>query len=358
VTLRKLRAEYNAIRPLADRFAEIMREQLTYLLVDHRILLSFPVQTRVKEWKSIAEKIERLSLSLSAIRDLIDLIGLRLVLPFKRDIHKVCQLIPLHFTVHKQYDTQERLKEDQFAYSSIHFIIELPEPWLIVPTLKNLGGLRAEVQVRTTSQHVWAEASHIFQYKREKSVPRQIRRAIHRVSALLETVDHQFEEILKQGEAYQNGTRKDLQEHHNQGEKDAASGVYHSSATVPLSEGIVYGSDLVDKMGEGNEAYDKGWDGAEHNEAGKERIWDREKGTIDNLKNDSGIFRAGWSGRFNESNQAREGLSDMETYYKLRMEKLQEEENDPQAIKLIMDCFDADEQTAKEAWQHFIEILK
>jgi ppGpp synthetase/RelA/SpoT-type nucleotidyltranferase len=32
-----------------------------------------------------------------------------------------------------------------------------------------LGGLRAEVQVRTTAQHIWAAASHKLQYKHEES---------------------------------------------------------------------------------------------------------------------------------------------------------------------------------------------
>jgi hypothetical protein len=52
-----------------------------------------------------------------------------------------------------------------------------------------MKGWHAEIQVRTTAQHIWAAASHTLQYKQEGSVPAPMRRAIHRVSALLEMVD-------------------------------------------------------------------------------------------------------------------------------------------------------------------------
>lgn len=59
-----------------------------------------------------------------------------------------------------------------------------------------MSGLKAEVQVRTVTQHVWAAASHVLQYKQEASVPLPVRRSIYRVSALLETVDLEFERVL------------------------------------------------------------------------------------------------------------------------------------------------------------------
>jgi putative GTP pyrophosphokinase len=65
-----------------------------------------------------------------------------------------------------------------------------------------MKNLKAEIQVRTTAQHIWAVASHTLQYKHEESVPLSVRRAIHRVSALLETVDLEFERVLEQREAY------------------------------------------------------------------------------------------------------------------------------------------------------------
>ena len=59
-----------------------------------------------------------------------------------------------------------------------------------------------EIQVRTVAQHLWAEASHKLQYKSETSVPEPVLRAIFRVSALLETVDLEFDRVLDERDLY------------------------------------------------------------------------------------------------------------------------------------------------------------
>lgn len=198
----KLEKEYMGIVPKARHFADEILHQLEHLLAENPVSLGFPIQSRVKTWSSISEKIERKSLDIKDIEALDDLVGLRLVLQFKRDIDTVERIIEQYFEVLEKYDTIDRLKDDQFGYASRHFVIGLPDEWLKVPTLANLKGLRAELQVRTTAQHIWAAASHTLQYKIEESVPFPIRRAINRVSALLETVDLEFERVLEQRDAY------------------------------------------------------------------------------------------------------------------------------------------------------------
>ena len=94
------------------------------------------------------------------------------------------------------------MKDDRFGYSSIHFVIRLREEWLAVPSLSNMEDLQAEVQVRTLAQHIWAEASHNLQYKSKDSVPLSISRSINRASALLETVDLEFERVLVERDSY------------------------------------------------------------------------------------------------------------------------------------------------------------
>jgi ppGpp synthetase/RelA/SpoT-type nucleotidyltranferase len=202
ISLQALEQEYRAATGLVDGFCVELKSQMDRLLDDQGITLGFPIQYRVKQWESIAAKLDRLSLNISSIKDVQDIAGLRLILLFKRDVEKVCRLLTESFKVIRQYDTQERLAEDQFGYSSIHFIIELPEDWLAVPTLSRFRGLIAEVQVRTLAQHIWAAASHTLQYKQTEGIPPSVRRAIHRASALLETIDLEFERVLEQRELY------------------------------------------------------------------------------------------------------------------------------------------------------------
>jgi ppGpp synthetase/RelA/SpoT-type nucleotidyltranferase len=203
-----LEREHSALTSVVQRFCEAIVQQLGKLLTDEGIVLAVPIQYRVKQWTSLVEKFERVHLQVDSIKEVQDLAGLRIILLFKRDVETVCSLISKNFKIVNQYDTQERLKDDQFGYSSRHFVLELPDGWLAVPTLADMGGLVAEIQVRTLAQHAWAEISHKLQYKQETNVPPVVRRAIYRASALLEIIDLEFERVLNDRNEY----RADIQE--------------------------------------------------------------------------------------------------------------------------------------------------
>jgi ppGpp synthetase/RelA/SpoT-type nucleotidyltranferase len=124
-----------------------------------------------------------------------------IILHSQRGVPLVCDLLDGHFTVVEHHET-DKLEADRFGYASTHYVVALPDAWLAVPTLASMGGLRAELQIRTTAQHIWAAASHVFQYKHESSVPFPVRRPLHRVAALLETVDSEFDRVLEQRDIY------------------------------------------------------------------------------------------------------------------------------------------------------------
>jgi hypothetical protein len=84
----------------------------------------------------------------------------------------------------------------------MHFVLRLPQSWLTIPTFSQLGVLKAEIQVRTVAQHIWAASSHKLQYKQEHNVPPPVRRSISRVAALLETVDLELERVLDERDEY------------------------------------------------------------------------------------------------------------------------------------------------------------
>lgn len=197
-----LRADYDAVRVTAEKFRQQLQQQMQALVDSADISLGFPIESRVKTWESIWDKVQRRSLQLDNIRDLPDLIGVRLIVLFRRDTERLCANIRDAFQVISSEDKGSHLRQDQFGYSSIHMIVRIPKAWLSVPSFASFGELTAEVQVRTVSQHAWAAASHKLQYKNEQDVPLPIRRSIHRVSALLETVDLEFERVLLERETY------------------------------------------------------------------------------------------------------------------------------------------------------------
>lgn len=199
----ELETEYSELQPKLIRFAAELSRQLNELLDQQGVVLPVTIEHRVKEWDSLQAKLERKQRSISTVTELSDLVGLRIIVLFLSDLEKVCSTIEANFNVLERDDTQQRLQESQFGYSSIHYLIKLPDQWLKTPSMAGLGDLKAEVQVRTVAQHIWAAASHKLQYKQESNVPTPVRRAIYRVSALLEIIDLELEHVLAERVQYQ-----------------------------------------------------------------------------------------------------------------------------------------------------------
>lgn len=197
-----LRASYDLKAPLAARFAARLSEQVEEILFANSISLAVPIESRVKSWTSLSEKVERSALKVADVVEVMDLVGLRIILLFKRDIQKVVDLVSSSLAVISAEDALDRLGVEMFGYQSIHLQAEMPSSWAGVPTLKDFAGLQAEIQIRTAAQHIWAAASHKLQYKMEASVPPQVLRSVNRVAALLETVDLEFERALAEREEY------------------------------------------------------------------------------------------------------------------------------------------------------------
>jgi putative GTP pyrophosphokinase len=198
----KLLKEYESVKGTAQNFCNAIVEQIRTLLSKENISLAGPIEDRVKKWDSIRNKLERSKLELKSILQLNDLVGIRLILPFRRDLDKCLRLVEDNFVIIHKEDTSTRLKESQFGYQSYHFVIKLPGNWQYAPSLQGFDKYIAEIQIRTMAQHIWAVASHELQYKQEESVPQTLRRSIYRVSALLETVDLEFERTLSERDQY------------------------------------------------------------------------------------------------------------------------------------------------------------
>lgn len=200
--LERLQVDYPAASLVSNKVVRCLLEQITALIDRAGVTLGVPIESRVKSWGSIKEKIERQSLSVSGLDDIQDLSGVRIILLFRDDLKTMDALIKEHLDVLSYEDTSGRLEHDQFGYQSNHYSIKIPDSWSKIPSYADLSGKMAEIQVRTVAQHIWAAASHKLQYKREDSVPPPLRRSINRVSALLETVDLEFTRILAERKEY------------------------------------------------------------------------------------------------------------------------------------------------------------
>jgi ppGpp synthetase/RelA/SpoT-type nucleotidyltranferase len=72
----QLEQQYNGLRSALIQLDQEVDHQLAQLL-RRNVPLAFPVQHRVKTWSSIEEKLQRVPLSLTSLRDMQDLVGQR-----------------------------------------------------------------------------------------------------------------------------------------------------------------------------------------------------------------------------------------------------------------------------------------
>lgn len=201
-SLNSLNENYRQLLPDAEKLREFVVIQLDELFVKADVALGFPIESRIKSWNSISEKVSRKDLELTSVVDLSDFVGIRVVLLFRKDLELVKGIISNNFDLISSEDTGDRLGDSEFGYHSHHYSVKMLSSWLSVPTMAGLGKFEIELQVRTLAQHIWAAASHKLQYKEESGVPPPIRRSINRVSALLETVDLELQRVLDERESY------------------------------------------------------------------------------------------------------------------------------------------------------------
>ena len=126
--------------------------------------------------------------------DITDLAGVRVITYYVEDVDQVQAVLDTEFEIDwgRSLDKRDQLDPDQFGYLSRHFVARLKEPRASLPEWSPFRELTAEFQVRTALQHAWAAVSHKVEYKSEIEVPFELRRGLHRLSALFELADSQF----------------------------------------------------------------------------------------------------------------------------------------------------------------------
>ena len=165
------------------------------------------VQTREKSIASFAEKAARKwSEYQDPVNQITDLCGARIVTSTTFQIKSVCRFIRENFKIDEanSQDTASRLKEDQFGYRSIHYIVQMSKDEIVGIDTKRgeIGKRKAEIQVRTISQHAWPTITHDRLYKASFEVPGHLKRSGHRIAALLEEADIAFDNFETMFESY------------------------------------------------------------------------------------------------------------------------------------------------------------
>lgn len=202
ITSRKedLRQEYQKRLSLYERLALNIQQALTGFL-DEKNLSYFGIPYRIKDFESFFEKFSRKGYK-DPFTDTEDICGLRVICFYPADVEIISNIIKIEFVVHESQDKSELLGTKEFGYRSVHFLVTVPDNWLKAPNYRNLGNIKAEIQIRTILMHAWAELSHQLAYKKHDEIPHQLERSLSMLAAKFEDADDQIGELRSSQQAY------------------------------------------------------------------------------------------------------------------------------------------------------------
>lgn len=187
----EFRRRYGTFERLTDKLTLLLEE-----LLDRASVAHVPIEARTKSVEGFIEKVSRKGDAYpQPLRDMPDLIGLRVIVYYAADRQAVGDLLEQEFVIDWDRSTGEREARDpdRFGYESAHYIVSLRDDRAGLSDWADYRAMHAEVQVRTVLQHAWAAISHKLDYKSEVEVPRELRRQLFRLSALLELADDEFD---------------------------------------------------------------------------------------------------------------------------------------------------------------------
>lgn len=165
---------------------------------------------RVKEKESFIRKCRKDKYS--EVNQITDIVGVRVVTYVQSDVARICSILENQFNVDVENSINKRieLKENEFGYLSIHYILSYNKVRKNLPENYIYKDMYFEIQIRTLLQHAWAEISHDNNYKFSGVLPKGINRKFYMIAGALELIDSQFQSIADELEAYIKDTEEQI----------------------------------------------------------------------------------------------------------------------------------------------------
>jgi len=195
-----------------ERFSEKMTDLLLELIDQEKIELS-QIDCRAKSVESFSKKIQSDEKAYkNPLEDITDLAGIRIVTYYTEDADRIGEIIEKEFEIDRENSVNkaDTLDPDRFGYLSVHYVVSLPTRRQRLTEWKVFSDFKAEIQVRTVLQHAWAAIDHKIRYKRAEEVPKDLRRELFRLSALLELADKEFSDLKKRTSEVEERYTKDV----------------------------------------------------------------------------------------------------------------------------------------------------
>ena len=177
--------EYRSLLPRFEEVRKTVHRTIKQTLDDAGLLVA-AIESRVKTESSLEGKLELKGSKYQSLKDLTDILGLRVITFYIDDVDKVASALERLFVIdwENSIDKRKAHEIDSFGYLSLHYICSLPDfPY------------RFEVQMRTLLQHAWANMNHDTGSKSGVEIPIRYRRSMSRLAGMLELVDEEFSKM-------------------------------------------------------------------------------------------------------------------------------------------------------------------
>lgn len=203
--------EYDEQSAVMAQLGPRLRQLVEELLLENS-LRTHSVTFRVKGKQSLRDKVARSEGKYQRLRDVTDVLGIRIITYFPDEVDTVARVVEDEFEIDPEESVDKRslLDPDRFGYLSLHYIARLPIKRRELTEYRRFEECRFEVQIRSILQHAWAEIEHDLGYKSEKAIPRPVRRRFFRLAGLLEIADMEFTSIRDDLLSYDKSVRKDV----------------------------------------------------------------------------------------------------------------------------------------------------
>ena len=191
--------EYREHLPIYDRLKTLVLERLKHCIEENHLRIA-GLESRIKEERSLANKLELKGYKYHSINDVTDIVGVRIITFFSDEVDVISALVEQMFDIdwENSVDKRKTLEIDRFGYMSLHYICRIPESLCHDPEMPELNQIRFELQMRSTLQHMWANMYHDMGYKSDVEIPVEYQRDMIRLAGMLELADEQFIRIRKE----------------------------------------------------------------------------------------------------------------------------------------------------------------
>ena len=191
----KILSQFDERLSVFQAYNEKCKILLVELLKDQSIEIHHII-SRIKNRGSLERKIDKKNGKYKDISGITDICGIRIITYLESDVDRIANIIEDEFEVDKDNSIDKRkLGVNQFGYKSLHYVASLDRQRSSSSENRKYIGYKIEIQIRSILQHAWAEIEHDLGYKSEIAIPENFKRSFHRLAALLETADIEFDRL-------------------------------------------------------------------------------------------------------------------------------------------------------------------